>query len=197
MLITKINLIGKFQMRRISDNSTAIIQHFFNNYIYCKKKSIDMIQRIQSIYLLLTSFFYFIYWFFGHKWYEKGYVFFKQEILNTFDMKFHNLLFDITTFCPLVVSLTCLISIFCFHKRLIQIKLTKFSFFLSLFMLIYSVLYFYFTLYYLIDMIDLMIVELFLYAAIINPFICTWLLYFAIKKIQYDHDLINSINRLR
>jgi hypothetical protein len=32
-----------------------------------------MIQRIQSVYLFVASLFYFIYWFFGLKWYEEGY----------------------------------------------------------------------------------------------------------------------------
>lgn len=163
-----------------------------------------MIQRVQSLYLFLTSFFYFLYWFFGYQWYEKGFVFFKKTlfggtyIMSDLDfLKVFVLLFDITTITPLVISVICLITIFCFKNRLVQVRLTRFSFYLSLFMLIYSVFYFSISLFYLINLIDSIIIEFLLYAALFNPLICCYLLYNSIKKINQDENLINSINRLR
>ena len=79
-----------------------------------------MIQRIQSFYLLLTSIFYFLYWFFGHKWYAEGYVFFKQKIINNVDAALFQFLFDLTSIIPLIISLFSFFTIFMFNKRLIQ-----------------------------------------------------------------------------
>ena len=86
-----------------------------------------MIQRVQSLYLFLTSFFYFLYWFFGYQWYEKGFVFFKKTLFGgTYIMsdihflKVFVLLFDITTIIPLVISVICLITIFCFKTILVS-----------------------------------------------------------------------------
>lgn len=156
-----------------------------------------MIQRVQSIYLFLVSFFYFLYWFFGHEWYEKGFGFFQQKLFDSSDVNILHIIFDVTTFIPLIISIICLISIFVFKNRLLQIKLANFSFYLSFFMLIYSVFYFSIVLFYLINLIDSTVIEILLYAAILNPFICCYLLYVAIKKMKHDDDLINSINRLR
>ena len=163
-----------------------------------------MIQRVQSVYLFLTSFFYFLYWFFGYQWYEKGFVFFKTSLMGgtniMSDIDFPRVfvfLFDITAITPLVISLICLMTIFYFKNRLVQIKLTRFSFYLSLFMLIYSAFYFSISLFYLINLIDSIIIEFLLYASLFNPLICCYLLYNSIKKINQDEDLINSINRLR
>ena len=163
-----------------------------------------MIQRVQSVYLFLTSFFYFLYWFFGYQWYEKGFVFFKKTLFgvtnNMSDIdssKVFVFLWDITAITPLVISVICLITIFYFKNRVVQIKLTRFSFYLSLFMLIYSAFYFSISLFYLINLIDSIIIEFLLYAALFNPLICCYLLYNSIKKINQDENLINSINRLR
>ena len=45
-----------------------------------------MIQRVQSIYLFLASFFYFTYWFFGCSWYEQGFVFLKDKLFSSSDL---------------------------------------------------------------------------------------------------------------
>ena len=154
-----------------------------------------MIQRVQSIYLFLASFFYFMYWFFGYSWYEKGFSFLKEKLFNNSDLI--HILLDVTTLIPLIIAIISLIAIFFFKNRSFQIKLTNLSFYLSVFMLIYSVFYFSIVLFYLINLIDSTVIEILLYASILNPFICCYLLYVAIKKMKHDDDLINSINRLR
>ena len=154
-----------------------------------------MIQRVQSIYLFLASFFYFMYWFFGYSWYEKGFSFLKEKLFNNSDLI--HILLDVTTLIPLIIAIISLIAIFFFKNRSFQIKLTNLSFYLSLVMLIYSVFYFSIVLLDLINLIDSTVLEIFLYAAILNPFICCFLLYTASKKMKQDEDLINSINRLR
>ena len=156
-----------------------------------------MIQRVQSICLLLSSIFYFLYWFFGYKWYEKGYVFFQQQLVANIDANVFQLIFDLTSFMPLVISLITFCSIFLYNSRLVQIKLANMSFYLSLLMLVYTMLYFSITLFYLINLIDSIVTEMLLYAAVFNPLICSYLIYFAIKKITHDENLINSINRIR
>ena len=163
-----------------------------------------MIQRVQSVYLFLTSFFYFLYWFFGCQWYEKGFIFFKKTLFGRTnimsDIDFPRVfvfLFDITSITPLVISVVCLITIFYFKNRLVQIKLTRVAFYLSLFMFIYSAFYFSISLFYLISLMDSIIIEFLLYVALFNPLICCYLLYNSIKKINQDENLINSINRLR
>ena len=156
-----------------------------------------MIQRVQSIYLFFASFFYFLYWFFGYNWYEKGFAFFHQKLFASGDVNVLHILFYVTSCIPLVISIISLISIFLFKKRSFQIKLTNLSFYLSVFMAIYSAFYFSITLLYLANLIDSTVIEILLYAAILNPFICCYLLYAAIKKIKKDEDLINSINRIR
>ena len=156
-----------------------------------------MIQRVQSICLLLSSIFYFLYWFFGYKWYEKGYVFFQQQLVANIDANVFQLIFDLTSLMPLVISLITFCSIFLYNRRLVQIKLANMSFYLSLLMLAYTMLYFSITLFYLLNLIDSIVTEILLYAAVFNPFICSYLIYFAIKKITHDENLINSINRIR
>ncbi|MAQ70449.1 MAG: hypothetical protein CMD23_05080 [Flavobacteriales bacterium] len=154
-----------------------------------------MIQRVQSIYLFLASFFYFTYWFFGCSWYEQGFVFLKDKLFSSSDLI--NVLLQVTALIPLIISIISLIAIFFFKNRSMQIKLTSLSFYLSLFMLIYSMFYFSIVLFDLINLLDSTLLEILLYAAILNPFICCFLLYAARKKMKQDEDLINSINRLR
>ena len=154
-----------------------------------------MIQRVQSIYLFLASFFYFTYWFFGCSWYEQGFVFLKDKLFSGSDLI--NVLLQVTALIPLIISIISLIAIFFFKNRSMQIKLTSLSFYLSLFMLIYSMFYFSIVLFDLINLLDSTLLEILLYAAILNPFICCFLLYAARKKMKQDEDLINSINRLR
>ena len=160
-----------------------------------------MIQRIQSVYLFVASLFYFIYWFFGLKWYEEGYsIIMSFEPLLTSSkntLSFLDLFLSITSFIPLLISLICLLALFLFKQRPIQIKLTAISVFLSLFMSIYTVVYFSFTLNSLIKIMPSLIFEILLYAAIVNPFICNYLIYSALKFIKKDQDLVSSLDRIR
>ena len=127
-----------------------------------------MIQRLQTIFLLLTSVFYFSYWLFGLEWYEKGYpviinVFNGSEYINT-------ILFSIS-FIPLIISVISFVSIFIFKNTKSQIKLTQ--------------------------LMPSKFLELLMYAAIVNPFICCYLLFLALKYIKRDNELINSLDRIR
>jgi hypothetical protein len=160
-----------------------------------------MIQRIQSVYLFFASLFYFLYWFFGLKWYTDGY-----NILTSFEflinpnknvISFLDIFLSVTSFIPIIISSICLIALFLFKNRFIQIKLSKISYFLSLFMSFYTIIYFSLTLNGLIDIMPSKFLEVFLYAAIINPFICTYLIFSAIKCIKKDQDLVSSIDRIR
>ena len=42
-----------------------------------------------------------------------------------------------------------------------------------------------------------LIFEILLYAAIVNPFICNYLIYSALKSIKKDQDLVSSLDRIR
>jgi hypothetical protein len=160
-----------------------------------------MIQRIQSVYLFLASLFYFLYWFFGLKWYEEGYsILINFEFLLVLSkdlLSFLDLFLSVTSFIPLLISTICLLTLFLFKYRLTQIKLTKLSFYLSLFMSIYTVVYFKFTLNGLIEIMPSRIFEILLFAAIVNPFICSYLIYASLKSINRDQDLVTSIDRIR
>ena len=111
--------------------------------------------------------------------------------------KILELFLSVTSFIPLIISVICFIALFLFKNRFIQIKLSKISYFLSLFMSFYTIIYFSLTLNGLISIMPSKILEFFLYAAIINPFICSYLIFSAIKCIKKDQDLVSSINRIR
>ena len=132
-----------------------------------------MIQRLQTIFLLLTSVFYFSYWLFGLEWYEKGY---RRAIVA----------YGISN-----------VSIFIFKNRKSQIKLTQLSFRLSLVMSLFTIFYFYNCLSYLTELMPSKFLELLMYAAIVNPFLCCYLLFLALKYIKRDNELINSLDRIR
>ena len=160
-----------------------------------------MIQRVQSVYLFVASLFYFLYWFFGLKWYEEGYSILMslEPLLNPSKNKliFLDLFLSLTSFIPLLISLICLFALFLFKHRPTQIKLTTMSVLLSLFMSLYTIFYFSFTLNGLIKIMPSLIFEILLYAAIVNPFICNYLIYSALKFIKKDQDLVSSIDRIR
>ena len=153
-----------------------------------------MIQRLQTIFLLLTSVFYFCYWLFGLEWYEKGYpviinVFNGSEYINT-------ILFSIS-FIPLIISVISFVSIFMYKKRKLQVKLTQLGLRLSLIMCLFTIFYFYNCLGYLTELMPSKFLELLMYAAIVNPFLCCYLLFLALKYIKRDNELINSLDRIR
>ena len=153
-----------------------------------------MIQRIQSLYLLFSAVFYFNYWYFGMKWFEKGFLIL-SDIFAQFEGK--DWIFFMISYLPLFIVVICLISIFLFHNRVIQYKFSIMAFIFSLFMCLFTVFYFYNTIEDLIEMMPSKILEFFLYAAILNPFICSFLIYKALNFIKKDDELISSLNRIR
>ena len=158
-----------------------------------------MIQRIQTLYLLLASIFYFFYWFFGLNWYQSGFKILQDNFSNDFiiNSPILELILNITSYIPLVIFIICLISIFSYKSRSKQILICKISLYLSLFMSFYTLFYFYFTLEGLAAMMPSKILEILMYAAILNPFMCSYLIYLAIKSIKNDNELVKSLDRIR
>lgn len=153
-----------------------------------------MIQRIQSLYLFVAGLFYFIYWFFGLEWYEKGY----PIIIEFFNYaKGIDVILVIISFIPLIISILCLLTILLFKSRRIQIRLSLINFRFSLIMCLFTVFYFYHALIELIDLMPSVFLEYLMYAAIFNPFLCSYLIFHAIKSIRKDDDLVSSIDRIR
>ena len=153
-----------------------------------------MIQRIQSLYLLLSAVFYFNYWYYGMKWFEKGFLILSDIFAH---VEGKDGIFFMISYLPLFIVVICLISIFLFHNRVIQYKFSIQAFRVSLFMCLFTVFYFYNTLEDLIEMMPSKTLEFFLYAAILNPFICSFLIYKAAKSIKKDEELVSSLDRIR
>jgi hypothetical protein len=158
-----------------------------------------MIQRIQTLYLILTSVFYFCYWFFGLKWYKSGFKILQDNFSNDFliNSPILELILNTTSYIPLVILIICVISIFYYKSRRKQILICKISLCLSLFMSFYTLFYFYFTLEGLAAIMPSKILEVLMYAAILNPFVCTYLIFLALKSIKNDDELVQSLNRIR
>tara|TARA_Y100000991_G_C21810460_1_gene279444 strand:+ start:36 stop:497 length:462 start_codon:yes stop_codon:yes gene_type:complete len=153
-----------------------------------------MIQRVQTIFLLLTSVFYFFYWLFGLEWYERGY----PVIIDIFnESEYINRVLISISFIPLIITGISLFSIFVFKNRKLQMKLTQLGFRLSLVMSLFTIFYFYNCLSYLTELMPSKFLELLMYAAIVNPFLCCYLLFLALKYIKRDNELINSLERIR
>ena len=153
-----------------------------------------MIQRVQTIFLFLTSVFFLSYWFFGLEWYEKGY----PEIIHLFDgMDYIKTILILISYIPLIVCFLSFLSVFMFNKRKIQIKLTKIGLRLSVFMSLFTIFYFYNCIESLLKLMPSKLFEILMYAAIANPFICSYLLFLALKFIKRDDELVNSLNRIR
>ena len=69
-----------------------------------------MIQRIQSLFLLLSSTLYLVYWYYGLEWYLEGFNVIKNlPFLAEKNTTLHILdpLIFITTYAPLTISLLC------------------------------------------------------------------------------------------
>ena len=153
-----------------------------------------MIQRVQTIFLLLTSVFYFSYWLFGLEWYERGY----PVIIDIFnESEYINTVLITISFIPLIITGISFVSIFVFKNRKLQMKLTQLGFSLSLVMSLFTIFYFYNCLSYLKELMPSKFLELLMYAAIVNPFLCCYLLFLALKYIERDNELINSLDRIR
>ena len=159
-----------------------------------------MIQRIQSLFLLLSSLFYLLYWHFGLEWYLEGFIIIKNHPIlaekNISLYVFDSLIF-ITTYTPLIISTLCFVSIFFFKMRKRQILVSKISLYLSFLMCINTIWFFYFSLNYLASLMPSIVMEILLYLAIINPFICTFLIHLSIRYIKKDSELVRSLNRIR
>ncbi len=151
-----------------------------------------MIQRIQSFYLFLSALFYFNYWYFGMEWFKKG-----LSILNDFYPNNLDFVFDVISYIPLIISVICIFTIILFKNRQMQIRMSYSALYLSLFMCIFSGFYFYNSLNVLIEIMPTIILEILLYSAILNPFICSFLIYLAIKSVKNDDELVNSLDRIR
>ena len=158
-----------------------------------------MIQRIQTLYLLLASVFYFCYWFFGLNWYQSGFKILQDNFSNDFviNSPILELILITTSYIPLVILIICVISIFSYKSRIKQILICKISLYLSLFMSFYTLFYFYFTLEGLVAIMPSKTLEILMYAAILNPFVCSYLIYLALKSIRNDNELIESLDRIR
>ncbi len=158
-----------------------------------------MIQRIQTLYLLLISVFYFCYWFFGLDWYQSGFKILQDNFTNDFviNSPILELILNTTSYIPLVILIFCIISIFSYKSRIKQILFCKISLYLSLFMSFYTLFYFYFTLKGLVAIMPSKILEILMYAAIANPFICSFLLFLSLKSVKRDEELVKSLERVR
>ena len=158
-----------------------------------------MIQRIQTLYLLLASVFYFCYWFFGLNWYQSGFKILQDNFSNDFiiNSPILELILITTSYIPLVILIICVISIFSYKSRIKQILICKISLYLSLFMSLYTLFYFYLTLEGLVAIMPSKTLEILMYAAILNPFVCSYLIYLALKSIRNDNELIESLDRIR
>ena len=147
-----------------------------------------MIQRIQSLFLLFSSLFYFLYWYFGFDFYEKGFYPIVAKKLGNISDYF----FSFTSYLPLFISIITFVTIFLFKKRILQIRISQVAFYLSIFMVIYTLFYFYFSLNFLINEMPTKTMSFLLYAAILNPFFSSSFIYLAIKSIKNDEKLVSG-----
>ncbi len=158
-----------------------------------------MIQRIQTLYLLLASVFFFCYWFFGLKWYKIGF----SILQDNFNYDFFNnspisdLILNITSLVPLIIAIICVCSIFIYKSRNKQILICKISLCLSMLMSLYTLFYFYFALEGLVSIMPSKVLRVLMYLAIVNPFVCSYLIYLAVKSIRNDSELVESLDRIR
>tara|TARA_B100000524_G_scaffold342567_1_gene237709 strand:+ start:1484 stop:1960 length:477 start_codon:yes stop_codon:yes gene_type:complete len=158
-----------------------------------------MIQRIQSVYLFLAIIFYLTYWFFGLEWYQSGFKILTEKLDDdiVINSPILDLILNITSYIPTLIAILCTVSIYSYKSRIKQILISKISLYLSLFMSFYSLIYFYFALEGLSEIMPSKFLEILLYLAIVNPLICTYLIYLAIKSIRKDNELVESLNRIR
>ncbi|MBH75825.1 MAG: hypothetical protein CMP68_01490 [Flavobacteriales bacterium] len=147
-----------------------------------------MLQRIQSIYLFVVFMCYFSYSYFGFEYYKKGY--------NLININF-DFIFNLSSYIPYLISIICLVSIFLFKKRILQIKLVYSCIYLSSYMVIFSGFYFYLSLNDLIEIMPSNTFKILLYAAMINPFFSTYFLSLALNSIKNDEKLVRGEGLIR
>jgi hypothetical protein len=90
-----------------------------------------------------------------------------------------------------------LVTIFLFKKRKIQIYLCRFSLIISIIVSLYTIIYFSFSLNYLLESMSSILMQILLYAAILNPFICSFLIYLSIESIISDEKLVRGDGMIR
>ncbi len=156
-----------------------------------------MIQRIQSVCLLVVGVLYFLYWVFS----PISPTFFNNHGAVTTSFRLTQDFFHISQIVALLISLICFISILLFKKRLIQIKLSKIALFLSIFVLLYiTVLTFCFLSEYsgqisFFPSGKLIVLKLSVLFFIL--FLSTYLIFFAIKSIKKDEKLVKGEGLIR
>ena len=97
------------------------------------------------------------------------------EIINLFGgMHYIKTILILISYIPLIVCSISFLSVFMFNKRKIQIKLTKISLILSVFMSLFTIFYFYNCLEFLLKLMPSKSLEILMYAALANPFICSY-----------------------
>ena len=69
--------------------------------------------------------------------------------------------------------------------------------YLSIYMILFSVVYFYFSLNDLIEIMPSNVLKILLYAAMINPFFSTYLLSLALNSIKNDEKLVRGEGLIR
>ena len=108
-----------------------------------------------------------------------------------------DLILNITSYIPLLILILSIISIFSYKFRGKQIIICRISLYLSLFMSFYTLFYFYFTLEGLVTIMPSKTLEVFMYTAMVNPFVCSYLIYLALRSIIKDNELVKSLDRIR
>ncbi len=64
-------------------------------------------------------------------------------------------------------------------------------------MSLYTLFYFYFALEGLVSIMPSKVLRVLMYLAIVNPFVCSYLIYLAVKSIRNDSELVESLDRIR
>tara|TARA_B100001059_G_scaffold197420_1_gene202845 strand:+ start:830 stop:1219 length:390 start_codon:yes stop_codon:yes gene_type:complete len=128
------------------------------------------------------------------EWFKRGFLILQDNIA---EITIPDFIFVIISYIPLLIFILCLVSILLFSNRPLQHSLSRLAFGLSLFMCLFSVFYFYNVLQDLIEIMPSKTLEFFMYAAILNPFVCSYLIYLAMNSIKKDDDLVRSLNRIR
>lgn len=143
-----------------------------------------MIQRIQSVYLLLVAILSLGLTFFLSLWKEKSNEIFVFDLFSNNEM-----LLKVIPICFFIAGVLALISLFMFKNRKLQFVLNRLSILVNLILL--GIL-----LYYLLNVSgEMKISEKGI--GVYLPIVSIFLLVFANRRIQKDENLVKSVDRLR
>lgn len=143
-----------------------------------------MIQRIQSVYLLLVAILSLGLTFFLSLWKEKSNEIFVFDLFSNNEM-----LLKVVPICFFIAGILALISLFMFKNRKLQFVLNRLSILVNLILL--GIL-----LYYLLNVSgEMKISEKGI--GVYLPIVSIFLLVFANRRIQKDENLVKSVDRLR